>query len=323
MRLEYLDYLIEIDKYHSISAAAKELYIGQTTLSSIVKSVEEELGFAIFRRSRSGVETPPEGEEALALAWEISSSYEEAKQLSLQNGAGGQPVNLISSPSINCALALPLSKLFLELEPKGNLIYHETEGSEVGIKIIQNDANIGLTYLHETRCGEYISVAEKYQIQVSKVFHDHFYLLVRKDHPLAGRKSVDINELHNTDFAMLSYFSTQADSLIFTKFFQGSNRVTTFSNIALIKRAVAEQNMVSTLSGYAIHYDKSADNKLFSAIPLTGLLGENAMDLYLIHRGNRNLRYEEQTLVKCIHQYFDELPPPPFSPEAMAQPTST
>lgn len=317
MRLDYLDYLIEIDKYHSISAAARELYIGQATLSAIVKSVEEELGFPVFRRTRSGVETTAEGEEALALAWEISSCYEEAKQLSLQKEAGMQPVNLISSPTVNSALALPLSRAFLALEPRGSLVYHETIGSEVGVKIIQNDANIGLTYFKAKKRKEYETVAEKYQIQVTKVFHDHFYLLVGKNHPLARRKSVDINELEDTDFAMLSYFSTQVDSIIFTKSIQGNNRFTTFSNIPLIKRAVAEQNMVTTLSGYAIHYDHSVDERLFKVIPLTGLSGENEMDICLIHRGNRNLRYEEQTLLKCLHQYFDRLPPPPFSPEAL------
>lgn len=319
MRLDYLDYLIEIDKYHSISAAAKELYIGQATLSAIVKSVEEELGFSVFRRTRSGVETTAEGEEALALAWEISSCYEEAKQLGGQKGMGAQSVSLISSPTINSALALPLGKAFLAVEPRGSLIYQETIGSEVGVKIIQNDAGIGLTYFKEKKRKEYEVVAEKYQIQVTAVFHDHFYLLVGKDHVLANRKVVDINELENTDFAMLSYFSTQVDSLVFTKSIQGNNRFTTFSNIPLIKRAVAEQNMVSPLSGYAIHYDSSVDESLFKVIPLTGLSGENEMDLCLIHRGSRNLRYEEQMLLKCLRQYFDRLPPPYFSPEAQKE----
>lgn len=315
MRLEHLDYLIEIDKHHSISAAAKELYIGQATLSAIVKSVEEELGFSVFQRSHNGVETTAEGEEALALAWEIASRFEEAKQLCRQKETGAQPVKLISSPSINCALALPLGKAFFEAEPNGNLSFHETIGSEVGVKIIRNDANIGLTYFKQKKLEEYRAIAEKYQIQVTKVFPDHFYLLMRSDHPLAHRECIDIGELQNTDFAMLSYFSTQMDSLVFTKSMQGSNRFTTFSNIPLIKRAVAEQNMVSTLSGFAIHYDTSVDPRLFRAVLLTGLAGENAMDLCLIHRGNRNLRYAEQTLVKCIQTYFSQLPPP-FSSEA-------
>ena len=55
MKIEHFKYLVEIDKHHTISAAAKALYMGQTTLSSIVKSMEEELGYSIFQRTPKGV----------------------------------------------------------------------------------------------------------------------------------------------------------------------------------------------------------------------------------------------------------------------------
>ena len=44
MKIEHLSYLREIEKCKSISAAAKKLYIGQTTLSAIIKSIEDFLG---------------------------------------------------------------------------------------------------------------------------------------------------------------------------------------------------------------------------------------------------------------------------------------
>ena len=43
MKIEHLCYLQEIAKCKSITAAAKRLYVGQTTLSAIVKSIEDEL----------------------------------------------------------------------------------------------------------------------------------------------------------------------------------------------------------------------------------------------------------------------------------------
>ena len=50
MKLEQVRYMLEINRLHSISAAARSLHVGQTTLSAIVKSVEEEVGFSIFQR---------------------------------------------------------------------------------------------------------------------------------------------------------------------------------------------------------------------------------------------------------------------------------
>ena len=76
MRMEHLQYLIEIGRRHSISAAAQELYLGQTTLSSIVKSAEDELGFPLFYRTHSGVQATAEGDEALSLIGDIHACYE-------------------------------------------------------------------------------------------------------------------------------------------------------------------------------------------------------------------------------------------------------
>ena len=41
MKLEQFHYLLEINRLRSISAAARSLHIRQTTLSAMVKTVEE------------------------------------------------------------------------------------------------------------------------------------------------------------------------------------------------------------------------------------------------------------------------------------------
>lgn len=307
MRIDYLDYLIEIDKYHSISTAARELFIGQTALSSIVKSVEAELGFAIFRRTHAGVETTPEGEEALALALEIVSRYEEILAIGTRKELDASPIELVSSPSINGSLAGPLSKAYLDLVPDGNLIFSELEGSEIFTRIIQNDFNIGLTYCNNTMLQELQAIAEKYQITVKPIYPDRFYLLMRQGHPLSAKDSVDINEITDQNLAILAYFSNQEASVAFRDFLRQHNRFTTFSSVPLIKRAVAEGDMISVLSGYAIFHEHSMDHSRFCAVPLTGMLGSNQMALCLIHRNFPNLQYAEQVLVTCLQEYFAAL----------------
>ena len=125
MRLEYLQYLMEIDRCRSISRAAQNLYIGQTTLSAILKNLEQELGFPIFDRVHNGVVPTSEGEEALSLIGGILSRYEDIQRLSGSSSSLAQTVHVISSPTINCALAVPLSSRFLESGANGNLVFHE------------------------------------------------------------------------------------------------------------------------------------------------------------------------------------------------------
>ena len=131
MRMEHLYDLLEIEKHHSISAAAQAHYLSQTTLSSIVKSMEEELGFLIFKRTHCGVQTTAEGEEALAIIREILSRYEQIQQLGGPD-TSRSPVPLILSPTISESLCLPLSRLFLEREPDGNLEFRTGVGDEIG-----------------------------------------------------------------------------------------------------------------------------------------------------------------------------------------------
>lgn len=50
MKIEQLKYLIEIGHSRSISSAAGKLYLSHTTLSSILKGAEKELGFPLFQR---------------------------------------------------------------------------------------------------------------------------------------------------------------------------------------------------------------------------------------------------------------------------------
>ena len=54
VQLEYYRYLLEIDRCRSISEAARTLGLRQTTLSYIIKSIEQELGFSVF----GGVNAP-------------------------------------------------------------------------------------------------------------------------------------------------------------------------------------------------------------------------------------------------------------------------
>ena len=71
MRLEQLQYIIEIEKYHSMVAAANSLHIAQPSLTNAVKALENELNVQIFYRSKKGSFLTPEGTEIYQTACEI------------------------------------------------------------------------------------------------------------------------------------------------------------------------------------------------------------------------------------------------------------
>ncbi len=68
MRLNQIQYVLEIAKTHSFSKASKKLFISQSALSTAVASLEEELGVTIFNRTSRGVFLTDDGEKIVAQA---------------------------------------------------------------------------------------------------------------------------------------------------------------------------------------------------------------------------------------------------------------
>ena len=71
MTLQQLIYVVTVADETSMNRAAQRLYLAQSSLSAGIHSLEEELGFSLFRRSNRGVVPTPEGEEFLAYARQI------------------------------------------------------------------------------------------------------------------------------------------------------------------------------------------------------------------------------------------------------------
>lgn len=71
MQIKQLEYIQEIARQGSIRQAADSLYISQQALSEMLKKLEDELGFPIFRRTNKGVIPTSSGEKVLRDIGEI------------------------------------------------------------------------------------------------------------------------------------------------------------------------------------------------------------------------------------------------------------
>lgn len=86
MQLNQFRFLIAVDKYGSISKAAQELYISQSTISLSLINLEEELGHVLLNRSKRGVTLTPEGKEVLKRATVIQDAIESLRDISGRRG---------------------------------------------------------------------------------------------------------------------------------------------------------------------------------------------------------------------------------------------
>lgn len=81
MNFSHLEYVKVIAESGSFNQAAQKLLVSQPYLSTTVKSLEAELGYPLFERSRGGVRLSAEGEEFIKCADKILSEYEKIKKI--------------------------------------------------------------------------------------------------------------------------------------------------------------------------------------------------------------------------------------------------
>ena len=62
-------YFIEVARRGSFSEAARRLYTAQPNLSKQIAQMEQELGFALFVRTRRSVKLTPAGEFLYSRTW--------------------------------------------------------------------------------------------------------------------------------------------------------------------------------------------------------------------------------------------------------------
>lgn len=80
MTFQQLSYLLEVNRVGSITQAAENLYVTQSSMSAAINALEKELGFRIFTRRRDGVAPTVRGERVLVEAAQILDSYRNMKQ---------------------------------------------------------------------------------------------------------------------------------------------------------------------------------------------------------------------------------------------------
>ena len=80
MTIQQLQYILEVQRTGSASHAAKNLFVSQSNISTCISSMEAELGFPIFERTRQGMVPTPQGMHVLEHAAKICASYEEMQR---------------------------------------------------------------------------------------------------------------------------------------------------------------------------------------------------------------------------------------------------
>lgn len=123
MTFQQLQYLLEVNRTGSFTAAAKNLFVTQSSVSNAITTLENEVGTAIFVRGKKGLYPTPRGEEIIAHAGRICDSY----QFMTSGGIAKK-----RSLRICCDTYHPANMAFLRL-------LEETQGQDVDYSFVNHN----------------------------------------------------------------------------------------------------------------------------------------------------------------------------------------
>lgn len=184
MNFLHLKYLIEVEKYQSISKAAKHLYINQPHLSKIIKEIEEEANIKIFERHNKGVVPTTKGKEFLIQAKKIVQEVD-----SLKNMYQEDPHKL------NLDICVPrssyISEAFIEylkmdnnMKKELNLNYRETNSIDTIRYVYDGENNLGIVRFPLRDQDYYFNILNLKELVYEKIFSFDYQILISKENPL-------------------------------------------------------------------------------------------------------------------------------------------
>ena len=96
MTIQQMQYVLEVQRAGSVSQAAKNLFVGQSSVSLSITNLEKELGYPIFIRSKNGV-TPTE--QGLAVIEHAARICESCRAIANPKQAGCTQIRIASGKS--------------------------------------------------------------------------------------------------------------------------------------------------------------------------------------------------------------------------------
>ncbi|MEH6944826.1 LysR family transcriptional regulator, partial [Bacillus sp. JJ722] len=150
MKIEQLQYLVEIAKTGYISEAAKNMHISQAAISKALANFENEYDVKLFNRNKNGTVLTDEGKEIIAIAADLLVRFHELEKKIKNKHLNEQKSVKISSTADLIASVLPEVLIaFKEKYPNHDIVIMQKDADEVLEDVKKEKADLGVASLHE------------------------------------------------------------------------------------------------------------------------------------------------------------------------------
>lgn len=297
MRIEQLDYIVEVAKLGSISGAAEKLHVTTATISQSISKFENKFGVILFKRSRLGTVPTAKGKIIIEKAYEIKTKLLELeKEASSQNSQIDRKLILVSSPSVLKTLLPKAVSLFSKEYP--NVDINITENQNVIEEMLNHDSDIGFIAVDENTWFQHGNMY-KHILHFDTLLQGRMYVCVHKDSPLSFKESLTPEELLNQTLVMHTITKPIYDDI---EQQYGTIKILFESpNTETIKIAVREGIGFTFFSDFSIRNDPWVASGDIVAIPLVNYERSN-LTLGCVHSKKRRFSEEARDFLIMMRQ---------------------
>lgn len=193
MELRHLHYFIAVAEELNFSRAAERLHMAQPPLSQQIRQLEEELGFAVFHRTKRHVQLTAAGQLFLTEVRQVLQSLDQAVQVGRQASRGevGQlTVGFVSSSAYN--VLPPILKTFRRHVPGVTLELQELTTREQLQALLEGKLDIGFAR----------PPVEEPGLEVAAIFQEPLIVALPESHPLQACDTIPVRSLSNEPFIL-------------------------------------------------------------------------------------------------------------------------
>jgi LysR family hydrogen peroxide-inducible transcriptional activator len=193
MNLRDLRYLVAVADTRHFGKAAARCHVSQPTLSAQLKKLEEYLGVELIERQPRRVSLTEIGQQVVALARRIVMDSDELLSMArTQNDPLSGTLKLALIPTIGPYLLPLIARKLRKQLPKLKLMLYEYQTGPLLGALRAGDIDAGILALPANADG----------VDTYKLYDEEFTIAVPKEHPLAQRTHIKLDEL-STDSLLL------------------------------------------------------------------------------------------------------------------------
>lgn len=194
MKIEQLERFLVVANYLNFTTAAEKLYVGQSTISRQIASLEEELGVTLLIRGSRNVELTDAGRILQSEATKLLNSLEQMKERVREAGRGTSGQLRITTIPAYIPVLSDIQRLCLNKYPNLHLSFSQESYDEITHLLDRATYDIGLTFS--------FWIPNNSEYDTLDLYSENFCALCGKQHWAAAHEEegLYIDQLRDEDF---------------------------------------------------------------------------------------------------------------------------